>query len=141
MINFLTGVQSSSAALAAERVRMEVISDNLANVNTPRGLDGKLYQRKQVVFETMLNQAQNVGGDAPTLIKVGKITSDSTPGRLVYDPSSPYKDAKGMVELPAIDVHTEMADMIASSRAFEANLAVIKNSRQMALQALSIGKR
>jgi flagellar basal-body rod protein FlgC len=141
MINFLTGIQSSSAALAAERVRMEVISDNLANAEVPRGLDGKLYQRKQVVFEAALNQAQGLGGDSPTLIKVGKITNDPSPPRLIYDPSSPYKDAKGMVELPAIDIHTEMADLIASSRAFEANLAVVKNSRQMALQALSIGNR
>lgn len=143
MTNFLPGIQSVSSALAAERVRMDVISQNIANANTTRGLDGKPYQRQQVVFETILNRQQAAAGgtDGPQEVRVARIVPDSRPARLVYEPGHPDADAEGMVALPDINIHEEMVDLIASSRAFEANLAVVKNARQMALQTLNIGKR
>jgi flagellar basal-body rod protein FlgC len=142
MINFISGIQSSAAALNAERVRMDVISQNIANADTTRGVDGKPYQRQQVVFETVLGQ-QQAGGTAagPQTLRVAKIISDARPPRMDYEPGHPDANADGMVALPDINIHEEMADLIASSRTFEANLAVVKNSRQMALDSLTIGKR
>ncbi len=142
MINFISGIQSTASALAAERVRMDVISQNIANANTTHGANGLPYQRQQVVFETVLNQQQRAAGltDGPQTLRVAKILSDNRPPRMVYNPGHPDADAQGMVAVPDISIHEEMADLITSSRAFEANLAVVKNSRQMALQSLSIAK-
>ncbi len=122
---------------------MEVISQNIANANTSRGPDGKPYQRQEVVFEAMLNR-QMIGGaqDAGSKgVHVSRITKDSSQPRLVYNPGHPDANPQGMVAMPNINVHEEMVDMIAASRSFEANLAVVKNARSMALQTLSIGKR
>ena len=144
MINTHTGIDSTSSALAAERVRMEVITQNIANANTTRGLDGKPYQRQVVVFEQALQNAQGafsgIGGN-PQTVEVARIDKDNRPPRIVYNPGHPDADADGMVALPNINIHEEMADLIAASRAFEANLAVVKNARSMAQQTLSIGKR
>jgi flagellar basal-body rod protein FlgC len=139
MINPLTGIQSTTSALNAERIRMEVISQNIANVNTTRGADGRPFQRQQVVFETVLKQAG--APDASSAgVRVSRIEKDPRPPRLVHNPGHPDADDSGMVAVPDI-IHEEMADLIASSRAFEANLAVIRNARTMAMQSLSIGKR
>ncbi len=140
MINILSGIQSTSAALNAERTRMDVISENIANANTTRGVDGKAYQRKVVVFETALQQA--VDGGSPTQMLSGtRIQNDGRPAQLVYQPGHPDADANGMVAMPNINIHEEMADLISASRTFEANLSVVKNAKLMAMQTLSIGKR
>ena len=140
MIQTLTGIDSSSSALAAERVRMEVITQNIANANTTHGIDGKPYQRQQVVFEQVLQGVQS-GATGPQKVEIARIEKDVRPPRLVFNPGHPDADADGMVSVPNIKIHEEMADLIAASRAFEANLAVVKNARAMALQTLSIGKR
>lgn len=143
MINLLSGISSTASALNAERIRMDVVSQNIANVNTTKGLDGKPYQRQQVVFETMLNTQQvndTSGGSLPQSIYVAHIDKDNRPPRMVYDPGHPDANKQGMVSMPDIDIHQEMVDMITSSRAYEANLAVVKNARTMAMQDLSIGK-
>ena len=141
MVQILSGIQSTAAALDAERTRIDVISENIANANNTRGLDGKPYQRQVVVFESALQQAMN--GDArsqmPTL-RVARIEKDSRAAQMVYEPGSPDADDRGMVAMPNINIHEEMADMINASRSFEANLAVVKNARQMALQTLAIGR-
>jgi flagellar basal-body rod protein FlgC len=140
MIDLLSGINSTTAALNAERTRLDVISENLANARTTHGPDGKPYQRQVVVFETALKQALDGGGTVPTL-KVARIQKDARPAQLVYEPDNPDADARGMVALPNINLHEEMADLIAASRAFEANLAVVKNARSMALETLAIGKK
>jgi flagellar basal-body rod protein FlgC len=142
MIDLLPGINSTSAALDAERTRMDVVSQNIANVDTTHGLDGKPYQRQQVVFESVLNAQQGFGapGAASQAVQIARIEKDSRPPRMVYNPSHPDANAQGMVAMPDINIHEEMVDMITSSRAYEANLAVVKNSRTMAMQALSIGK-
>jgi len=141
MVQILSGIQSTTAALDAERTRLDVISENIANAHTTRGPDGKPYQRQVVVFESALQQA--IGAEmqpqTPTL-HVSRIEKDSRPPIMAYEPGHPDADANGMVALPNINIHEEMADMIAASRAFEANLAVVKNARSMALQTLAIGK-
>ena len=118
---------------------MEVISQNVANANTTRAADGKPYAREQVVFETVLGRQQ--AGAAGQGVQVARIEKDARPPRLVFNPGHPEANGDGMVAMPNINIHEEMADLIASSRAFEANLAVVKNARTLALQTLSIGKR
>jgi flagellar basal-body rod protein FlgC len=142
MINILSGIDSTSAALNAERVRMDVASENIANANTTHGLDGKPYQREQVVFETVLQAQQNsdVPGSAPQTVQVARIEKDPRAPVMVYNPSHPDANAQGMVAMPDINIHEEMVDMISASRAFEANLAVVKNARAMAMQTLAIAK-
>jgi flagellar basal-body rod protein FlgC len=140
MIDILGGLQSTTAALNAERTRLDVISENIANAYTTRGPDGKPYQRQVVVFEKAMQQALN--GQTPTSgSQVARIQKDNRAAQMVYEPGHPDANAQGMVALPNINIHEDMADLIAASRAFEANLAVVKNSRSMALSVLSIGKR
>jgi flagellar basal-body rod protein FlgC len=139
MIRLLSGIDSTAAALDAERVRMDVVSQNIANVNTTHGLDGKPYQRQQVRFESVLNAAQS--GLSPTQkVQIARVEKDSRPPRMVYMPGHPDANAQGMVATPDINIHEEMVDMITASRTYEANLAVAKNAHTLALQALSIGK-
>jgi flagellar basal-body rod protein FlgC len=142
MISLLSGIDSTASALDAERIRMDVISENIANINTTKGLDGKPYKRQQVVFESVLNakQAGENGGSTPQTTQIVRIAKDTRPPRLVYNPSHPDANAQGMVAMPNINIHEEMVDMIASSRTYEANLAVIKNAHTMAMEDLAIGK-
>ena len=139
MIDLLSGIQSTAAALNAEHTRLDVISENIANANTTHGPDGTPYQRQVVVFETALQQAMNGGAATPTL-RVAGIEKDQRPFEMIYEPGNPDADAHGMVAMPNVNIHEEMADMISAERAFEANLAVVKNARTMALQILAIGK-
>lgn len=142
MISLLPGIDATASALDAERVRMDVISQNIANVNTTKGLDGKPYQRQEVVFETVLKAQQDADSGSPEqMVHIAHIQSDKSPPRMVYNPGHPDADKHGMVAMPDINIHKEMVDMIASSRTYEANLAVVKNARSMAMQALSIAKR
>jgi len=142
MINLLTGIDSTSSALDAERVRMDVIAQNIANSNVTRDVDGKPYQRQEVVFESVLRAQQD--SDSPDsgaqTVQIARIQKDSRPPRMIFNPTHPDANTQGMVAMPNINIHEEMVDMIASSRSYEANLAVVKNARAMAMQALSIGK-
>jgi flagellar basal-body rod protein FlgC len=142
MIHFIPSLSSTTAALDAERTRLEVIAQNIANSNTTRGLDGRPYQRQQVVFETALQHAQAKDGNNVAVSKpqVSRIQKDSRPGPTVYQPGHPDADSNGMVQLPNVNIYEEMADMIVASRTYDANVAVFKNGRAMAMQALSIGK-
>ena len=142
MIQILTGIQNTAAALDAEHTRLDVISQNIANAHTTHDVDGKPYQRQVVVFETALQNAMNgdsTGGNLSP-IQVAKIEKDTRPPLKIYDPGNPEADSHGMVAMPNVNIHEEMADMISASRTYEANLAVVKNARSMAMQTLSIGK-
>ena len=144
MLNILTGIDSTSAALNAERIRMDVVSQNIANVNTTRGARGQPYQRQQVVFEAVLrDQTQSGGlpGSAASMVQVARIENAHRPPRLLHQPGHPDADTNGMVAMPNINIHEEMVDLMAASRSFEANLSVVKSARAMALQTLAIGKR
>lgn|SRR5688572_18541906 len=144
MINILTGIDSTSSALNAERIRMDVVSQNIANVNTTRGPNGKPYVRQQVVFEAVLKDHLKPGGlpggDAQT-VRVAQVEAARRPVRMVYQPGHADADANGMVAMPNINIHEEMVDLMAASRSYEANLSVVKTARSMALQTLGIGKR
>lgn len=144
MINILSGLETTASALNAERIRMDVVGQNIANAQVTRGLDGRPYQRQQVVFETLLSASQGYAGSAigglPT-VRVARIEMDERGPRLIHNPGHPDANGEGMVSMPNVNIHEEMVDMIAASRAFEANLSVIKTARSMAMQTLGIGKR
>lgn len=140
MIDLLSGIRSTTSALDAHRLRLNIISQNIANAMTTKGPDGKPYQRQTVVFESALQQAANGSSEPPTL-RVARVESDPRPGQRIYSPGHPDADKQGMVAMPNVNIHEEMADLMATSRSFEANLAVVRNARTMALQTLSIGKR
>ena len=140
-INILPGANSAASALQAEKVRMEVISQNIANASTTSTPAGGPYQRQVVRFETIMEDQFN-RSSAVREVRVAGIENDARPFRLVYQPGHPDADEKtGMVKYPNVSVHEEMADLIASSRTIEANLAIIRNARQMAMQTLAIGKK
>jgi flagellar basal-body rod protein FlgC len=140
MISLLTGINSTGAALDAERIRMDVVSQNIANVNTTHGTDGKPYQRQQVVFASVLRARQTGETTGAQQVQIARIEKDTRPPRMVYMPGHPDADEKGIVAVPDINIHEEMADMIAASRSYEANLAVAKNAHTMAMAALAIGR-
>jgi flagellar basal-body rod protein FlgC len=142
MLHLIPSLGSTTSALDAESTRLEIISQNIANANTTRAPDGRPYQRQEVVFENALQRATAVNSGASDLFapKVASIQKDPRPGQSVYQPGHPDADANGFVQLPNVNVDEEMADMIVASRTYEANLAVLKNGRAMAMQDLSIGK-
>ena len=140
MIELIPSIQSTRSALDAERTRIEIVSQNLANANVTRAADGQPYKRKQVIFESLVNNA-GTSSDGGSTVRVSRIESDKRPFREVFKPDHPDADGRGFVRFPNVNVHEEMVDLIASSRAFEANVAVVKNARQLAQQAMSIGKR
>lgn len=142
MIQVLNGIRNTTAALEAEQVRLDAISQNIANVHTSHDVDGQPYQRKVVVFEAALQNAMNgtdSSGNLPSM-QVAKVERDNRPPLKLYEPDNPEADSHGMVSMPNINIHEEMADLISASRTYEANLAVVKNARSMAMQTLSIGK-
>ncbi len=142
MIQLLTGIKSATAALSAERLRLDVVGQNIANAQTTRSIDGQPYKRQVVSFESFLDRTDTAPGSAGVpSVRISKVAPDERPARSVYIPGHPDADAQGMVQMPDINIHEEMADMIAASRAYEANLASVKTARSMALQTLSIGKR
>lgn len=137
-MSLIPGIDITSSALQAERTRLEVVAGNIGNAQTTRGPDGKAYQRKQVIFETMLNAndpTQKTGG-----VKVAKIMNDPTPGQKIYMPGHPHADAKGYVTMPNVNVVEEMVDMMTASRSFEADLQVIKSARQMVKGSMDIAQ-
>jgi flagellar basal-body rod protein FlgC len=140
-MNILPAISVTADALTAEKTRLEIIGQNIANAQTTRGPDGLPYQRKVVTFETQLREAVGLDG-RPSVegIRVASITSDPTPGQRIHNPGHPHADASGMVQLPNVSLPQEMVDLITASRAYEANLAVVRTSRQMAMRALQIGK-
>lgn len=135
----------SGSGLSANQLWMNVISNNIANANTTRTPQGGPYRREMVnfapasgrpSFRNILGHASANGGAGVT---VSGITRDQGPLKLVYDPSSP--DAvNGYVQMPNVNISTEMVDMISASRAYQANATAFDSAKQMAITALSLGK-
>jgi flagellar basal-body rod protein FlgC len=140
-MNILPAISVTSGALSAEKTRLDVIGQNIANANTTRGPDGLPYQRKMVTFETQLNAISGVNDLTDRMnVRVASIVSDRTPGGMIYNPSHPHADAAGMLRMPNVNIPTEMVDMITASRSYEANLSVVRTARQMAQRAMAIGR-
>ena len=139
----------SASGLTAERLRMDVISNNIANVNTTRTENGGPYQRQRVIFEPRGDKLQFL---FPAIfdkskranqfqgVRVTEIVNDPTPPKLVYDPGHPDADANGYVAMPNVSIVKEMVDMISATRAYEANVTAVNSAKQMAARALDMLK-
>lgn len=136
----------SSSGLSAQRLRMNILSANLANAQTTRGDEGGAYKRRDVVFsatptgdkfDDFLNGTH---GTELRKVDVVGIHKDPSAPRKVFDPSHPDANQQGFVEMPNINVMTEMVNMLTATRAFEANATAIDDSKQMAMRALEIGR-
>jgi flagellar basal-body rod protein FlgC len=143
-------IEVSASGLSAERLAMDVIANNLANVNTTRTPEGGAFKRQLVIFAQKQEQSANSsmnpldteddpGKSRDGVAAVG-IMSDPGPDRMVYDPTHPDADANGYVHMPNIDVVKEMVDMIAASRAYQANVTAIQESRSMGNAAMNLLK-
>ena len=136
----------SASGLGAERLRMDVIAQNLANVNTTRGPDGGAYKRQEVIFRSVEDSggaSSIMGGQGESAaprggVEVVGIMADGAPPRTVYDPGHPDANEDGYVELPNVNPVTEMVDMMTATRAYEANVTAMNASKNMALKALDI---
>jgi flagellar basal-body rod protein FlgC len=135
----------SASALTAERMRMDVTAENLANAQTTRGADGQPYRRKEVVlaerqgagsFGAALAGAMQGGGAKG--VEVAAISQDQTPLKRVYDPSHPDADADGYVQMPNVDPVAEMVDLISAQRAYEANVTAMQAAKQMFSKTLEL---
>ncbi|MGA6926526.1 MAG: flagellar basal body rod protein FlgC [Desulfosarcina sp.] len=144
-MNFLDSLSISSTGLSAQRLRMNLISSNMANVNTTRTETGEPYRRKDVIFEAL-----PAGGFQETLqerlgapdggVRAARIIEDRKPFVEKYDPGHPDADENGNVRLPNVNIVEEMVNMISASRSFEANAKAIGATKEMASIALEIGK-
>jgi len=123
-------IDIAGSGLTAHRAMLDVISENLANVNTTRTAEGGPYQRKIPVFEERLVEAEN-GHLEASGVAVREIAVDDAPPRMVYEPGHPDANEEGYVAYPNVSVVREMADMMAASRAYEANLEVVKSAGSM----------
>ncbi|MEN1759455.1 flagellar basal body rod protein FlgC [Anoxynatronum sibiricum] len=147
-MSLFNSMNISATGLTAERLRMDVISKNIANANTTRTASGTPYRRQVVTFREktsplpfshFLNQASKnqygIGG-----VEVTGIHHDPAPNKMVYDPGHPDANSEGYVEMPNVDIMTEMANLITASRAYEANVNAMNTSKNMAQRALEIGR-
>jgi len=144
------GIDASASGLTAERLRMDVISNNIANSNTTRTEQGGAYKRRFVVFEPRnrepktfeqtLMRAVGLSRQTGEGVRAVAIMQDNTQGPIVYDPGHPDANADGYVEKPNVNTVTEMVDMITAQRAYEANATAITAAKAMASKALEIGK-
>ncbi|HEB10593.1 MAG TPA: flagellar basal body rod protein FlgC [Spirochaetales bacterium] len=152
-MGIFTSINTAASGLTAQRLRLDVIANNIANVNTTRTTEGGPFRRSRVIFRPRVSQPywrspflpeylDNGVGKGVRVIKIEKDTDAKN--RLVYDPTHP--DAilsgpkKGYVEFPNVNTVNEMVDMIAATRAYEANVAMINGSKSMFLKALEIGR-
>ncbi|MDD3157526.1 MAG: flagellar basal body rod protein FlgC [Anaeromusa sp.] len=145
-MSLFSAIDAAGSGLTAERLRMDVISNNLANVNSTRTVAGGPYRRQVVVFAPREGEQsfgrvlqKEMGSNAEGVRAVG-ITEDASPFRTVYEPQHPDADANGYVRLPNVNVVAEMVDMITASRAYEANVTSINTAKSMMAKALEIGK-
>ena len=152
-MGLFSSINTAATGLTAERTRLDVIADNIANVNTTRTTEGGPYRRSRVIFRPRVSQPywrspflpEYLKGEIGQGVRVSGIQKDyDAKPRLVYDPTHP--DAiksgprQGYVEYPNVNVVQEMVDMISASRAYEANVSIINGSRSMFLRALEIGR-
>lgn len=146
-MSIFRALDTAATGLTAERLRMDVISNNIANVNTTRTQRGGPFRRQLCIF-----QARTAAPGFPlkerTLpetvgrgVRVQRIMDDPTPFKLAYDPNHPDADSNGYVRLPNVNIVHEMVDMITASRAYEANVTIINSTKDMVNTALGIGRR
>ncbi|MGF1483007.1 MAG: flagellar basal body rod protein FlgC [Opitutales bacterium] len=138
-MNLLPGISPSVQALDAERVRMDLIAQNIANAHTTRGPDGEVYQRKLAVFESFMDPEMRGAQDRMLRgVRLAGVMDDPAQGERVYNPGHPHADPNGMVSMPNVKMAREMVDLITSQRGYQANLEAVRAAREMARHALQI---
>ena len=138
----------AGSALDAQRQRLNIIAGNLANASSTRSPGGGPYVRRDVVFQSVNEGSpfQKVfstalgGSVQPSGVKILRVIEDPRPPRQVYDPSHPDADARGFVALPNVNVIEEMTNMLATSRSYEANLAVLDTGKTLAMRVLDLAR-
>lgn len=145
-MDFSTGMRVSSSGLSAQRMRMNTISSNIANINTTQTPEGGPYRRKDVIFEA-IPEARNFGEILTTQpdrnihrVQVTDVSVDRKAPLLKYEPDHPDANAEGYVAYPNINLMEEMTNMIQATRSYEANVSAMQASKDMALKALEIGR-
>lgn len=148
-MSFWESLRIGATGLTAQRLRLDLISNNIANAQTTRTEKGGAYQRQDVVFmpeekkaylpeviAARRDQLSSLQGG----VRVAEITTDTETGPRVYDPTHPDADAQGYVNYPNVDIVVEMTNMLSATRSYEANLSSIEAVKRMALKALEIGR-
>ncbi len=150
-MSFFNTMGISASALTAQQLRMDIISENLANVNTTKTANGQPYRRKVTLFEEKVDSFSTFFSDAvnnlyaPGLqrgsgVRVSKIVEDTSPGSKVYEPEHPDADADGYVTMPNVNVVSEMVNMISASRSYEANITAMNITKALQAKTLEISK-
>jgi flagellar basal-body rod protein FlgC len=149
-MGFFDSIDIAASGLTAQRLRMDVTAENLANAQTTRGANGQPYQRKEVVlqqvggFGATLAGAMGVPGassaPAPGGVQVAGIVNDPTPDKMVYDPGHPDANAQGYVRMPNVNSVTEMVDLISESRSYEADVTAMQTAKSMYTKTLDLLK-
>ncbi|NLK94072.1 MAG: flagellar basal body rod protein FlgC [Clostridiales bacterium] len=134
-MNTFSSMRISASGLSAERLRMDTITSNMVNAQTTRTDEGGPYIRKVACFKEAYDAAKN-----PIGVTATEIIDDESELRKVYDPTHPDADENGYVTYPNVNILNEMADMIASTRSYEANVDTLTANKNMFLKALEIGK-
>ncbi|MCL2058757.1 MAG: flagellar basal body rod protein FlgC [Oscillospiraceae bacterium] len=147
-MGYFGALDISASGLTAQRLRMDTILQNIANVSTTHTANGGPYRRKVTLFEERAEPGLFQGylhsaykGDNIGIgVRVARIFEDDAPFKLVYEPGHPDANADGYVSLPNVDVVTEMINMISASRSYEANVTSINTTKSLANKALEIGR-
>ncbi len=150
-MRLFSSFEISGSGLTAQRLRMDVVANNIANVNTTRTAEGGPYKRQRVVFEPRREEAQfllplspdarkRAAASGGSGVRVVGVSSDPSTPKTIYDPGHPDADSRGYVAMPNIQLVNEMVDMISATRAYEANVTAINSAKAMANKALEIGR-
>lgn len=134
-MSVFSGMRISASGLSAERMRMDIISSNVANAKTTRTENGGAYVRKVATFEENYDEKLGMLG-----VKTVSIEEDNSPLRKLYEPNHPDADEEGYVEYPNVDLLVEMSDLIAASRSYESNVDTLNAQKSMISKALEIGR-
>lgn len=143
-MDILTSMKIGASALKAQRTRLNVIGTNIANIDTTRTPEGGPFRKRDVIFKSTGNGfAENLSSsqrDGIAGVEVSAIRINPGAPKMIYSPGHPDADADGQVAMPNIDLMEEVADMMSATRAYEANVTVIRSAKRMALKALEIGQ-
>ncbi len=146
-MSFFKSINISASGLTAERLRMDIISKNIANANTTRTSSGVPYRRQIPIFkQDDSNSFSNILKETVNKNSIGNgvevvsITEDKSPFKKVYNPGHPDSDSEGYVLMPNVDIVTEMINLISASRAYEANVTSLNSTKSIAMKALEIGR-
>jgi len=128
----------AGSAMTAQSMRLNVVASNMANADSVTSANGQPYRAKQVVFQAKpLNDKMPSGANG---VVVQKVIEDPSPMRLVYNPNSPYADAKGYVTMPNVNVVEEMTNMISASRSYQANVEMMNTTKTLIQRTLALGQ-